>query len=92
MPLSEREERILAEIAAIDPGADPVFEAAAAVHLADCQSCREAARARGHDEAAAEVAAALRSQRRDQAAREFRDALRRFEADKIHVFRDMLAD
>jgi parvulin-like peptidyl-prolyl isomerase len=55
-------------------------------------TARQAARPRGFDEAMPEVLAALRTRRRDQAASEFRDSLRRFEAEKIEVFHDMLAD
>jgi hypothetical protein len=44
------------------------------------------------DEAKPEVIAALEAVKRRQAAAEFRDALRRFEADKIDVYHDMMAD
>jgi parvulin-like peptidyl-prolyl isomerase len=81
--------------------ADPVFSlpldqpalvtTSIGVHIVEV-TARQAARPRGFDEAMPEVLAALRTQRRDQAAREFRDSLRRFEAEKIQVFHDMLAD
>ncbi len=61
------------------------------VHIVEVTD-RQAARPREFDEAKQEVVAALRTLKRDQAAREFRDALRRFEAEKIEVFHDMLAD
>jgi parvulin-like peptidyl-prolyl isomerase len=44
------------------------------------------------EEAKAGVIAALEAIKRRQASAEFRDALRRFEADKIDVYHDMLAE
>jgi hypothetical protein len=38
------------------------------------------------------VIAALEAVKRREAAREFRSALRRFEAEKIDVYHDMLAE
>ena len=49
-------------------------------------------RERTFEEARDEVIAALQAVKRAQAANEFRDALRRFEADKIQVFHDLLAE
>lgn len=53
---------------------------------------RKPAEPRTFDEAKPEVIAALEAVKRRQAAAEFRDALRRFEADKIDVYHDMMAD
>ena len=61
------------------------------VHIVEVTE-RQDARPRTFEEAKEEVIAALRTIRREQAAREFRDALRRFEAEKIEVFHDMLAE
>ncbi|HSP42758.1 MAG TPA: peptidylprolyl isomerase [Luteolibacter sp.] len=61
------------------------------VHIVEVTD-RQAARPRTFEEAREEVFAALRTIKRDQAAREFRDALRRFESEKIEVFHDMLAE
>jgi parvulin-like peptidyl-prolyl isomerase len=47
---------------------------------------------RTFEEANPEVIAALEAVKRRQAAAGFRPALRRFEADKIQFFRDMMAD
>ena len=58
------------------------------IEVTECQPSRE----RSFEEAKEEVMAALRTLKRDRAAREFRDALRRFEAEKIEVFHDMLAE
>jgi parvulin-like peptidyl-prolyl isomerase len=61
------------------------------VHIVEVTD-RQPSRERSFEEAKEEVIAALRTIKRDQAAREFRDALRRFEAEKIEVFHDMLAE
>ena len=61
------------------------------VHIVEVTE-RQPARARTFEEAKPDVLTALRTIKRNQAAREFRDALRRFEAEKIEVFHDMLAD
>lgn len=61
------------------------------VHIIEVTD-RQPSRERSFEEAQTEVMAALRTLKRDQAAREFRDALRRFEAEKIEVFHDMLAE
>lgn len=60
------------------------------VHIVEVTD-RQPPRERSFGEAKEEVTAALRTIKRDRAAREFRDALRRFEAEKIEVFHDMLA-
>jgi parvulin-like peptidyl-prolyl isomerase len=51
---------------------------------------RKPAEPRTYEDAKSEVFAALEAVKRRQAAAEFRDALRRFEAEKIEVFHDMM--
>ena len=84
-----------------DDFADPVFSlpknqptlvvTRIGCHLVEVTD-RLPAQERSFEEAREEVIAALRAVKRDRAVTEFRDALRRFEAAKIEVFHDMLAD
>lgn len=60
-------------------------------HLVEV-TARKPAEARTFDEAEPEVLAALEAVKRRQAAADYRDALRRFEAAKIDVFHDMMAE
>jgi parvulin-like peptidyl-prolyl isomerase len=53
---------------------------------------RKPAESRDFAQAKDEVFAALEAVKRREAAREYRSALRRFEAEKIDVYQDMLAD
>jgi parvulin-like peptidyl-prolyl isomerase len=53
---------------------------------------RKSAEARTFEQAKPEVIAALEAIKRRQATSEFRDALRRFEAGKIDVYHDMMAE
>jgi parvulin-like peptidyl-prolyl isomerase len=53
---------------------------------------RKAAEPRSFDEVKPEVLAALEAVKRRQAAKDYREALRRFEAAKIDVFHDMIAE
>ena len=53
---------------------------------------RKAAEPQSFEQAKPEVLAALEAVKRRQATRDFRDALRRFEAEKIDVFHDMMAE
>ena len=59
-------------------------------HLVEV-TARKPSEPRSFEDAKPEVMAALEAVKRRDAATEFRDALRRFEADKIEVYHDMMA-
>jgi parvulin-like peptidyl-prolyl isomerase len=78
-----------AEVFSLDSGKPVLVRTRIGWHLLEVTG-RQAAASRTFEEAKAEVFAALEAVKRRQAAAEFRDALRRFEAEKIEVFHDMV--